>query len=261
MPPSIPLSKASLPPQKPQKKNTAAVKRSAPVTAQPKSTPKSTSGKDPVIYHGSVLLNNLPVNYEKVYNHTLRRFFSSAQQQHIAKDVRLIEEIGNATLCVEVDSKATAQLFFRQLQNRKVYGRRWKLQYVPTSATECSSEACLVDCFLVPSASKTLAERALSGIPGFLSLIDTPDEPLPATATAVASEASPIQDADNDSDADVGEDGEAEHCHGQRRHKLLVSFADEGSALHARAVLSGRLVGTSGVRMFLECHRGGGAAH
>ncbi|TPP52084.1 hypothetical protein CGC20_5505 [Leishmania donovani] len=204
-----------------QQRNAAAANRGATVTGKPKSTSTLTSHKDPVIYHGSVILNNLPVNYKKVYNHTVRRFFSSAQQQHI-KDVRLIEEIGNATLCVEVDSKATAQLFFRQLQNRKVYGRRWKVQYVPTSATECSHEACLVDCFLVPPASKNLAEHA-----------------------------------DNDSDADGGE---WDPYQGQQHHRLLVSFADEGSALHARAVLSGRLVGTSGVRMFLECRHDGGAA-
>ncbi|CBZ28035.1 conserved hypothetical protein [Leishmania mexicana MHOM/GT/2001/U1103] len=252
MPTSAPLSKSSSPPKQPP--HSAAAKRGATVTGKPKSTSTLTSHKDPVIYHGSVILNSLPVNYKKVYNHTVRRFFSSAQQQHM-KDVRLIEEIGNATLCVEVGSKATAQLFFRQLQNRRVYGRRWKVQYVPTSATACSPEACLVDCFLVPPAPKSLAERALSGIPGLLSFIDTPDEPLPASAAAAASEPAPIRDADNDSDADGGE---WDPYQGQQRHRLLVSFADEGSALHARAVLSGRLVGTSGVRMFLECRRGGG---
>ncbi|GET89576.1 hypothetical protein, conserved [Leishmania tarentolae] len=254
MPASLPLSKSSSP--RKQQPITAAGKNRATVTStlQPPSTP--TSPKDPVIYHGSILLRNLPVNYKKVYNHTVRRFFSSAQQQHI-KDVRMIEEVGNATLCVEVDSKATAERFFRQLQNRRVYGRRWKVQYVPTSAMECSSEACLVDCFLVPPASKNLAERALSGIPGFLSFIDTPDEQLSGTTTAAVSEALSIQDADNDDDSDGGE---GDPYRGQRRHRLLVSFADEGSALHARAVLSGRLVGASGVRMFLECRRGGGSA-
>ncbi|KAG5476239.1 hypothetical protein LSCM4_05219 [Leishmania orientalis] len=250
MPAPAPLSKGSSP-----QPNTAAAKRRAPVAGKSKSTLTPKSPKDPVIYHGSVLLTNLPVNYKKVYNHTVRRFFSLAQQQHM-KDVRLIEEVGNATLCVEVDSKATAQLFFSQLQNRKVYGRRWKVQYVPTSATECRSEACLVDCFMVPPASKSMAERALSGIPGFLSFIDTPDEPLPGASL----EPSPIRDACNDSDADSDVNGESDTDQGQQRYRLLASFADEGSALHARAVLSGRLVGTSGVRIFLERRRGGGAA-
>ncbi|CAJ1028416.1 hypothetical protein Q4I30_004863 [Leishmania utingensis] len=249
MPPLASLSKDSSPPS--PLPPTAAAKPSRTAAGKAKPLPMLTSRTDPVIYHGSILLSNLPVNYKKVYNHTVRRFFTPAQHQHM-QDVRLVEEIGNATLCVEVDSRATAKLFFRQLQNRRVYGRRWKVQYVPTSATECSSEACLVDCFLVPPASKNLAERALSGIPGFLSFIDTLDESLPATAVAAASEASPIQDAGNDSDADGSEDGEADPYQGQLCHRLLASFADEGSALHARAVLSGRLVGTSGVRMFLE---------
>lgn len=204
--------------------------------------------KNPVIYHGSVLLHNLPIDFRKVYNHTVRRFLPPAQHQFLAKNVSLVEEVGNATICVEVANKATAHQLYRQLQNRKVYGRRWKVQYVPTSTLECSSEACLVDCFLVPAASQTLAERALSGIPGFLSFIDTPDEPLPAAAIAAAS--SPIHDADNDSEGEV--DGERNLYEGQLRHKLLVSFADEGSALYARAMLSGRLVGATGVRMFLE---------
>ncbi|KPI84870.1 hypothetical protein ABL78_6075 [Leptomonas seymouri] len=206
--------------------------------------PRDAPRRSPVIYHGSVLLHNLPVNFHKVYNHTVRRFLPPAQHKLLAKDVNLVEEIGNATMCVEVSNKATAQLLYRQLQNRRVYGRRWKVQYVPVSALECSSEACLVDCFLVPAASQVLAERALSGIPGFLSFVDTPDEPLPVGAAP-----SPIHDADDDSDA---EEDEKNFYEGQVRHKLLVSFADEGSALHARAVLSGRLVGTTGVRMFLE---------
>ncbi|KPA74157.1 hypothetical protein ABB37_09425 [Leptomonas pyrrhocoris] len=209
--------------------------------------PTKESVKNPVIYHGSVLLHNLPTNFNKVYNHTVRRLLPPAQHKNIAKNVNLVEEIGNATMCVEVANKATAHLLYRQLQNRKVYGRRWKVQYVPVSALECSPEACLVDCFLVPAASQMLAERALSGIPGFLSFIDTPDELLPAGGGAAPS---PIRDADNDSEA---EEGDAKNFYeGQTRHKLLVSFADEGSALHARAVLSGRLVGTTGVRMFLE---------
>jgi hypothetical protein len=212
-----------------------------------RSMPAEEVGKKSVIYHGSVLLHNLPVNFKKVYNHTVRRLLPPTQHKHLAKDVDLIEEVGNATMCVEVANKATAQLLYRQLQNRKVYGRRWKVQYVPMTALECSSEACLVDCYLVPAASQMLAERALNGIPGFLSFIDTPDAPLPASTAVAAS--SPIHDADNDSEA---EDADEHLNEGQTRHKLLVSFADEGSALHARAVLSGRLVGTTGVRMFLE---------
>lgn len=210
--------------------------------------------KNPIIYHGSLLLHNLPVNFKKVYNHTVRRLLPPAQHKHLAKDVNLVEEIGNATMCVEVANKATAQLLYRQLQNRKVFGRRWKVQYVPVSALECSAEACLVDCYLVPASPQMLAERALSGIPGFLSFIDTPDAPLPSSAAA----ASPIRDADNDSEPEE-EEGEKGLYEGQSRHKLLVSFADEGSALHARAVLSGRLVGTTGVRMFLERRNTAGA--
>lgn len=204
-----------------------------------------TPAKSPIIYHGSVLLHNLPINFKKVYNHTVRRLVPASHHQRLAKDVQLIEEVGNATMCVEVTGKETAQLLYRQLQNRNVYGRRWKVNYVPSSTLECSAEACLVDCLLIPAASQMLAEEALSGIPGFLSFIDTPDEPLPVHAAA-----SPIQDADNDSGAEDG--GEGQLRVGQLRHRLLVSFADEGSALHARAVLSGRLVGTTGVRMFLE---------
>lgn len=225
--------------------------------AKKESAKQSTEGsvKNPVIYHGSVLLHNLPVNFKKVYNHTVRRLLPPAQHKNLAKDVNLVEEIGNATMCVEVANKATAQLLYRQLQNRKVYGRRWKVQYVPVSALECSGEACLVDCYLVPAASQMLAERALSGIPGFLSFIDTPDVALPTAAASAAS--SPIHDADNDSE--VEGDEEKNYYEGQTRHKLLVSFADEGSALHARAVLSGRLVGTTGVRMFLERRNAAGA--
>ncbi|KAK7194338.1 hypothetical protein NESM_000349100 [Novymonas esmeraldas] len=255
MPTSTPSVKS--PSSTPRAAPAGAAKRSAPAASKSKAAPSLASRTNPTIYHGSVLLHNLPVHYKNIYSHSIRRFFSPAQRQHMNTEVRLIEEIGNATMCVEVDSKETAQLMFRQLQNRNVYGRRWKVQYVPTAATVCSSEACLVDCFLVPAAPQALAERALAGVPGFLAFIETPDAPLPTAASAAA--ASPIRDADNNSDDDNMDGGDGVEAGGQR-HKLLVSFADEGSALHARAVLSGRLVGTSGVRMFLERRRSSAAA-
>lgn len=188
------------------------------------------------------------MDLRRIYDQSLRRFFPAAQQKQI-KSTSVIREIDGATLCVEVDGKAMAQTMFRRLQNVRVYGRRWKLQYLPVSELECKSDACLVSCRLHPAASLSLAERALAGVPGFLSFVEARESGGGAGGDAAAGHASTTASFHGASSAYVDDSALPE----ERVYEVaLASFADEGSALHARATLSGRLIGSSGVRMFIE---------
>lgn len=165
---------------------------------------------------------DLPSDMEAIYTRLVRRFFSAEQQKQISQ-ANAIEASDNAILTFEVPNKEIAQLMYRRLQNAKVCGRRWKVQYMPLAATVPGTTACLVDCVLVPAGSRELVERSLGTVPGFLAF------------------------AEEDAEAGGGKEEARDH--------FMVSFVDEGSALHARAVLSGRLIGSSGVRMYLERRR------
>ncbi|RNE98981.1 hypothetical protein TraAM80_08467 [Trypanosoma rangeli] len=224
-----------------------------------------------------------------IYTRAVRRLLPQ-YQKHIS-DAGIMEEVDGATLTFEVPSKTVAAAMFKRLQNTKMYGRRWKVQYYPLSAVECAKQACLVDARLVPAAPRALALRALGGIQGFLALIDANDNINDADTPVASSTTDPV--------AGGGSGGGASDQWSEKRHSkeknskghtnkhvgddddkdydidrsvapfaatalmeksdmvefIMASFVDEGSALHARAVLSGRLIGTSGVRLFLERHR------
>lgn len=212
--------------------------KSTSVDAKKARTPTSPSAvkrTSAVVSHGSVLLTDLPANLPAVYTRIVRRFFPRESRQ--ISEAILLEEADNATMSVEVPSKEVAQKLFKRLQNAKVCGRRWKVQYIPASEVQCRTEACLVSCFLIPPAPRSVAERALSTVPGFLAFVDEANGGAVGAASSSSAEPQKVASEENDSG---------------NVHLLVATFVDEGSALHARAVLSGRLAGSSGVRLFLK---------
>ncbi|CCW65087.1 unnamed protein product [Phytomonas sp. EM1] len=234
------------------------------------STPLASSGPktSAIITHGSVLFTDLPTDMASIYTRIIRRFFPAAEQQKIS-DATILEEADNATLTVEVPDKATAQMLHKRLQNAKVCGRRWKVQYVPLSQTRTKSEACVVECILVPPAPRAVAERALSNMKGFLDFVEPPKrlEGVRGSAEKVSQtdarkprgrglKGEHVEDEEGEEGGPMtGAEGESFSAADSPRSVWWATFADEGSALHARSVLSGRLVGSSGTRLFLERHR------
>ncbi|EKG05319.1 hypothetical protein TCSYLVIO_003609 [Trypanosoma cruzi] len=257
-------------------------------------------GADADVCHGSFIVADLPTNMAAIYTRTLRHLLPE-HKKHIS-DAGIMEEAGGATLTFEVPNKAVAAAMFKRLQNAKIYGRRWKVQYYPLSAVQCAKKACLVDVRLVPAAPRALALFALGGVQGFLALVDSNEKndtganfsrlstgkaatttitnssttSLNKDTTAVIKEQRDVRsrskekttkkktnneiksgdDEDHDIRASEMPFAAATPMEGSDLVEFVVaSFVDEGSALHARAVLSGRLIGTSGVRMFLERHR------
>jgi hypothetical protein len=119
-----------------------------------------------------------------------------------------------ALLLVETSSKHDAVLLQRRLQNANIFGRRWKTELVPSQALKPIPSPGVVEVTCSKPLEEHLIEGVLATLPGFLA-VTANDE-------------------------------------GQNR-SFLATFADEGSCLHARALLSGRT--HEGVHMFLSLMR------
>lgn len=219
-------------------------------TSHKETTPtvKEAAAKPVMVPRGSVLITNLPANTKDVYGGIIQCFFNqpSAQRSHnhnhnstsnsqppskektpapLWTKMEAIDETDNATLLLEVPNQQAAKRLFGRLQNVKCCGRKWKVRFLPISQAQCRAEPCLARCVLEPPAPPHIAEEALRSIPGYL-------------ATTKAAESAGDTNSEEASEA--------------LTQSVFASFCDEGSALHARAVLSGRLIGSSGVRMFVE---------
>lgn len=225
------------------------------------------TGEDAEILHNSFILADLPTNMAAIYTRAVRRLLP--QHQGDIPEADIIEETDGATLTFETPNKTVAAAMFKRLQNARMYGRRWKVQYYPLRAVQCAKEASLVDARLVPAAPRALALRALGGVQGFLTLLDADD----VEGDGGERPDSQKRQKKNKGRCDVGGD-RSRNCGssngsggngdggagaaadgvwaGDVVERVVASFVDEGSALHARAVLSGRLIGTSGVRLFLQ---------
>ncbi|EAN76323.1 uncharacterized protein TEOVI_000033700 [Trypanosoma equiperdum] len=212
---------------------------------------------DADILHGSFIASDLQTRMDTIYTHMVRRMLPT--QSKFISEAGIMEEADGATLTFEVQNKGAAIAMRDRLQNTVVCGRQWKVEIFPLKETQCSKEACLVDVLLVPPAPRTLVLRALNGAKGFLSLVDVEDTVI-ATPVSVPTERESV-DSEIDSnrsfplDPSFNEATNGNNGAVDLEERVLASFVDEGSAQNARAVLSGRLIGTSGVRMFLERHR------
>ncbi|KEG09461.1 hypothetical protein DQ04_05181020 [Trypanosoma grayi] len=243
----------------------------AAVTATLKRQKRQREPADADILHGSFIVADLPTSMAAIYTRAVRHLLPEHQKQ--ISEANIMEEAGDATLTFEVPNKAVAAAMYKRLQNAKMYGRRWKVQYYPLRVAQCAKEACLVDARLVPPAPRALALRALSGVQGFLTISDPEGDAAAVPSSHEAAVHNVTKDDDNDSNSNHAEKEGVEVSRspslfaaaaassagapvdGDVVGHVVASFVDEGSALHARAVLSGRLIGTSGVRLFLELHR------
>lgn len=195
---------------------------------------------------------------------------SFSPQSSLFSNVEVINnDAESAILLLQVPSREAAQKMFRRLHNARVCDRRWKVQYMPASLLKCSTEPCLVECTLVPPATVSLAEEVLKSIPGYLAIAKyTPVTTIKGGKRGRAEDEVPEEEqeekkkkrkrredgshADEEVHVSKGETGDNE-LDDILVESVLATFCDEGSALHARAVLSGRMVGdSSGARMFVK---------
>ena len=158
----------------------------------------------------TVVIPHLPFDIARVYQGTVQRMVPKVPMRKL---VRVAQDADNATLLIEVGSKEEAQVVYKRLQNAAVYGRRWKAEYHPLGAVMPKATPVVVDVRLSSPMVDSDVETVFTTLPGFLAITRAKDTPQEAVD---------------------------HYC---------VSFADEGSALHARALLSGRV--QDGAHMFL----------
>lgn len=158
-----------------------------------------------------VIVSNLPSDLRAIYGKTV---------QHLAPHVDVRYPIvdrssgDSAILVFTVASEAAAHALHKRLHNMSVYGRTWKADIHRAKDVDCDPSPSVVDVRLSAPLPDHTVETVLSSLPGFLAV--TRNEHGQATQEATS---------------------------------YVATFADEGSALHARAVLSGRK--QEGAHMFL----------
>nr|CCC92666.1 conserved hypothetical protein [Trypanosoma congolense IL3000] len=220
---------------------------------------QSQNAKDEDILHGSFIATNLPTRMDVIYTQMVRSMMP--QCSRLISEATIMEETDGATLTFEVKNEETADFMRKRLHNATVCGRQWKVEVFPIKEVQCTKEACLVDVKLVPAASRSLVLWALNGAKGFLSLVDPGDvaQANPTSGGSMMGKGSEIAECNSDSsfmtDSPLETRGSTIGGNVDVEAYMIASFVDEGSAQNARAMLSGRLIGTSGVRMFLERHR------
>ena len=161
----------------------------------------------------------------------------------IEKCIAVNQEVDGATLVVTVRNKHDAQLYFNRLQNCKVFGRRLKVEYHPLSATECSPEPVVMVVQTSERCPVSVLRQHLSNVDGFLSveLVGSgATKKLESNPTAAVA----AEGDDSNTEAVVPANGAISLTPTSKR--FIATFADEGSALHARALLSGKAIGTLG---------------
>ena len=166
----------------------------------------------------TLVLTDVCADLRNIYARTLKTLLPNLQKQIPLPTV--VEEADGAIVMMEVDSRAVAEQIFRRTQNAHVFGRRLKTEFHDSDVLRCANVPVLVDVRLSAPTTCAAVSKLLSTIQGFL---------------AVAS-------------ADGFRTGEDEAL----SRNMIATFADEGSSLHARAVLSGRTLGGSTTHMFLS---------
>lgn len=179
-----------------------------------------------------------------VYHRTVRQMLPAAVQKSIPVP-EMIDEADGATMIFEVESKHVAVEMQKRLNRTTVHGKRWHVDILPLDALVPNQEASVVDVTLNPPGLAGDVRQALQSVQGFL-----------AVDSAVARPQDDEEENLEDEEVDVKKAAPAARGGAEVPTKRLVAvFAEEGAAIHARAVLSGRLVGTQGSRMFLRLRR------
>ncbi|CUG39141.1 Hypothetical protein, putative [Bodo saltans] len=219
--------------------------------ASKKAAKKDNQKQPQQVLHSSVVVTELPADMKLIYHRTVRQMLPAVVQKSIPVP-EIIEEADGATMIFEVDSKHIAEAMQKRLNRTTVYGNRWHVDILPVEALIPNQEANVVDVTLNPPGLACDVRQALQSVQGFLAVDH-------ATAR-------PQSGDDNEEDeANEAEEAKKATPHSAGRggaeapvKRLVAVFAEEGAAIHARAVLSGRLVGTQGSRMFLRLRRRAG---
>jgi hypothetical protein len=226
--------------------NSPVLKSSKP-TASKKAAKKEKQQQH--VLHSSVVVSELPADMKLIYHRTVRQMLPAAVQKSIPVP-EIIEEADGATMIFEVESKHVAEAMQKRLNRTTVYGNRWHVDILPVDALIPNQEANVVDVTLNPPGLACDVRQALQSVQGFLAVDHATARPQSGDDNEDAEDADESEDTKKTARASGGAEAPVK--------RLVAVFAEEGAAIHARAVLSGRLVGTQGSRMFLRLRRRAG---
>lgn len=148
----------------------------------------------------SVVVSNLPVDIPKVYAATFQTLFASGPP--LARP-KLINTTTGGLLMFETSTKGQAKALWQRLHGKTIFCRKLTARFGPKrEVAECQPTPTVADIFLSKELSSPEVEQLLHAVPGLLAVCTT--------------------------------DGRTSGTN------FVATFADEGSALHARAVISGR---------------------
>lgn len=172
------------------------------------------NGTDPLV---TVVVHGFPCGRDalaEIYGRTVQQRVPHVRAFSFPE---IIEEPESASLLFTVENKSAARELRSRLHHSTCYGRDWAVTVCPIAATTCRPVPCVVDATLSLPMPVDFVEGILRPMPGLL-------------------------------DVSHAADGVAR---GTPDIHYVATFADEGSALHCRAVLSGRRH-DGGVFMFLK---------
>eukprot|EP00388_Colpodella_angusta_P024136 GDKJ01062892.1.p1 GENE.GDKJ01062892.1~~GDKJ01062892.1.p1 ORF type:complete len:287 (-),score=29.96 GDKJ01062892.1:54-881(-) len=215
-----------------------------------------------------LLVSDLPGDLRAIYGRTIKNIVPSvklitpaAKEEKVDKSegkdaytgIGVTQEVDGAMLVLAVATKAEAEQLFSRLQNAKVFGRRLKCEYHPLSSTVTNFDAATFTKTLTATASaKQQTQSPASAMlatnytqkPTLLSVFTSNKTPSITVHRQLNSMKGflglePVMDKNNTAEESF--------------KNFVATFADEGSALHARALLSGRSIavtesnGSSGI--------------
>ena len=181
-------------------------------------------------------MSHLPNDLPRIYAALLQKTFhrSNTNKKHDSDKIhiprpRAINQPHSAMLMFEMPNKAAAIALHSHLNQKFMFGHRLTAKYGPKRQLgECSPVPTVADVTVSERIALGDVQQLLAALPGMLGIMPREQEMYEAALVAGRStshiKASKFQ---LEPAAFVGQ-------------HFVVTFADEGSALHARAVLSGR---------------------
>lgn len=207
-----------------------------------------------------ILISDLPGDLRAIYGRTIKNLVPSAKlitptskdektDKSEGKDaftgIGVTQEVDGAMLVLTVATKAEAEQLFGRLQNAKVFGRRLKCEYHPLSATVSNFDAATFSKSVSVAPTKgQSAQPAQSAASKMLSMNFNQKPTLLSVYTSGKTPSIIVHRQLNSMKGFLGLEPVVDKNNSSEElfQNFIATFADEGSALHARALLSGRPV-------------------
>ena len=209
-----------------------------------------------------LLVSDLPGDLRAIYGRTIKNLVPNVKlvapvpkedkaDKNEGKDaftgIGVTQEVDGAMLVLTVSTKGEAEQLFSRLQNAKVFGRRLKCEYHPLSTTVSNFDSATF-AKEVASTKSTRGQQAPTIASQMLAAKFTQKPTLLSIRTSQKAQSISVHRQLNSMKGFLGLEPVVEKGalpDDLQHQNFVATFADEGSALHARALLSGRPIGVT----------------